>query len=32
MIENSILLTLEEAAGRKPALYSFEPLLELVRV
>src|SRR5690625_153038 len=32
MIENNILLTLEEAAGRKPALYSFEPLLKLVRV
>ena len=32
MIENDILLTLEEAAGRKPALYSFESLLELVRV
>lgn len=32
MIDNNILITLEEAAGRKPALYSFEPLLKLVRV
>lgn len=32
MIDNDILITLEEAAGRKPALYSFEPLLKLVRV
>lgn len=32
MIDNGILKTLEAAAGRKPALYSFEPLLTLVRV
>lgn len=32
MLDNNILVTLEEAAGRKPALYSFEPLLKLVRV
>lgn len=27
-----ILRTVEEAAGRRPAMYAFEPLLELVRV
>lgn len=32
MLDNNIIITLEEAAGRKPALYSFEPLLKLVRV
>lgn len=32
LLEEEIILTLEEAAGRRPALYSFEPLLELVRV
>lgn len=32
LLEQGILLTVEEAAGRKPALYSFEPLMELVRV
>ena len=32
MLENGIIQTLEEAAGRKPALYSFEPLMKLLRV
>jgi len=30
--EQSLLTTIEEAAGRRPALYSFEPLMRLVRV
>ncbi len=32
LLENNLIALLEEAAGRKPALYSFEPLLKLVRV
>jgi Fic family protein len=32
LLENNLITTLEEAAGRRPALYSFEPLMELVRV
>lgn len=32
MLEEGIIKTLEEASGRKPALYSFEPLMKLVRV
>jgi len=32
LLENNLVATLEEAAGRRPALYSFEPLMELVRV
>lgn len=32
LLENNLLTTLEEASGRRPALYSFEPLLKLVRV
>ena len=32
LLENNLILTLEEASGRRPALYSFEPLMELVRV
>lgn len=32
LLEKSLLMTLEEASGRRPALYSFEPLMELVRV
>lgn len=32
LLEENIIATVEEAAGRKPALYSFEPLMELVRV
>ncbi len=32
LLEKNLLRTLEEASGRRPALYSFEPLLELVRV
>jgi hypothetical protein len=31
-LEKNLILTLEEASGRRPALYSFEPLMELVRV
>jgi Fic family protein len=32
MLDHDIIITLEEAAGRRPALYSFEPLMDLVRV
>lgn len=32
LMENGYLVQKEEAAGRRPALYSFEPLMRLVRV
>lgn len=32
LVERELLVTLEEAAGRRPALYRFEPLMKLVRV
>jgi hypothetical protein len=32
LLENGLVITLEEASGRRPALYSFEPLMQLVRV
>lgn len=32
MLDSGMLVTIEEAAGRRPALYSFEPLMNLVRV
>ncbi len=32
LVEAKLLRTIEPAAGRRPALYAFEPLLELVRV
>ncbi len=32
LIEKGYLLQKEEAAGRRPALYSFEPLMQLVRI
>ena len=32
LLEKNLILTLEEASGRRPALYTFEPLMELVRV
>lgn len=32
LVENGYLVLKEEAAGRRPALYSFEPLMRLVRV
>ncbi|KMY68459.1 cell division protein Fic [Desulfocarbo indianensis] len=32
LLEHDLIKTVEEASGRRPALYSFEPLLELVRV
>jgi Fic family protein len=32
LLEKDLIATLEEASGRRPALYSFEPLMELVRV
>ncbi len=32
LLENNLITTLEEASGRRPALYSFEPLMKLVRV
>jgi Fic family protein len=32
LLENKLLTPLEEASGRRSALYSFEPLMQLVRV
>lgn len=32
LLEKGLINTLEESSGRRPALYSFEPLMELVRV
>lgn len=32
LVDNNLLKTVEEASGRRPALYSFEPLMKLVRV
>ena len=32
LLDNDIIITIEEASGRRPALYSFEPLMEIVRV
>lgn len=32
LLEKGYLITKEEASGRRPALYSFEPLMQLVRV
>ncbi len=32
LLEKEIIHTIEEASGRRPAMYSFEPLLKLVRV
>ena len=32
LLEKNLIATLEEASGRRPALYSFEPLMKLVRV
>lgn len=32
LLEKGLIVTREEASGRRPALYSFEPLMELVRV
>lgn len=32
LLEKELLRTIEESAGRRPALYAFEPLLRLVRV
>lgn len=32
LLDNNLIRTVEEASGRRPALYSFEPLLRLVRV
>jgi Fic family protein len=32
LLEHELIVTKEEASGRRPALYSFEPLMELVRV
>ncbi|MBN4054254.1 Fic family protein [Nitrospira defluvii] len=32
LLEKGLITTLEEASGRRPALYSFEPLMKLVRV
>jgi Fic family protein len=32
LLEKNLITTLEEPSGRRPALYSFEPLMKLVRV
>lgn len=32
LLEKKLLVTLEEASGRRPALYMFEPLIQMVRV
>ena len=32
LVESNLIQTVEKASGRRPALYSFEPLMELVRV
>jgi len=32
LLENELIVTREESSGRRPALYSFEPLMRLVRV
>lgn len=32
LLEKELIRTLEESSGRRPALYAFEPLLQLVRV
>ncbi|MDP5092222.1 MAG: Fic family protein [Polaribacter sp.] len=32
LLDKELLRTIEESSGRRPALYSFEPLLKLVRV
>lgn len=32
LLDNRLIITLEEASGRRSGLYSFEPLMELVRV
>ena len=32
LLDKDIIRTVEEASGRRPALYSFEPLMKLVRV
>ena len=32
LLDKGIIRTVEEASGRRPALYSFEPLMNLVRV
>jgi Fic family protein len=32
LLEKELIRTLEDASGRRPALYAFEPLLKLVRV
>jgi hypothetical protein len=32
LLDNEIIITIEEASGSRPALYSFEPLMKLVRV
>ncbi len=32
LLEKNLIATLKEASGRRPALYSFEPLMKLVRV
>jgi len=32
LLEKGLITTIEEASGRRPAMYSFEPLMDIVRV
>ena len=32
LLEHNLIYTIEESSGRRPALYSFEPLMRLVRI
>jgi len=32
LLNHDLIFTIEESSGRRPALYSFEPLMKLVRV
>jgi len=32
LLDSGLIITKVEASGRRPALYSFEPLIQLVRV
>lgn len=32
LLDNDLIHTIEDSSGRRPALYSFEPLMQLVRV
>jgi len=32
LLDEGLLVTIEEPSGRRPALFMFEPLIEIVRV